>query len=276
MKIKKIQNSPVQTGVSCSDSKHSFESANKCLIIKKIRRFIPDYELLADLCCTALRLRAFTVSIRQYQRLGEFNPSTLIARFGSWNRACELVGLAPVKTIRPEHTELMANLAAVWRHLGRQPKLAEMTSRISKFSRHAYINRYGSWYKTLTEFEKWINTTPQSPPNIGGEHKSGGGGLKRDNTTPQSPPKLGGEQKSAAGFSSRYPGLRLRMEVLKRDRYKCRLCGRSPAQFHELWLEIDHIMPWSSGGKTEIGNMQTLCNECNRGKGDVEQLIMSN
>lgn len=246
MKIKKIQNSPVQTGVSCSDSKHSFESANKCLIIKKIRRFIPDYELLADLCCTALRLRAFTVSIRQYLRLGEFNPSTLIARFGSWNRACELVGLAPVKTIRPEHSELMANLAAVWRHLGRQPKLAEMTSRISKFSRHAYINRYGSWYKTLTEFEKWINTTPQSPPNIGGE------------------------QKSAAGFSSRYPGLRLRMEVLKRDRYKCRLCGRSPAQFNELWLEIDHIMPWSSGGKTEIGNLQTLCNECNRGKGDVE------
>ena len=252
--------------------------------IKKIRRFIPDYELLADLCCTALRLRAFTVSIRQYQRLGEFNPSTLIARFGSWNRACELVGLAQVKTIRPEHTELMANLAAVWRHLGRQPKLAEMTSRISKFSRHAYINRYGSWYKTLTEFEKWINTTPQSPPNIGGEHKSGGGGLKQDlllvtlrsntsNGKNKILPLTKGECPKDEGVgvnpTPRYPGLRLRMEVLKRDRYKCRLCGRSPAQFHELGLEIDHIKPWSSGGKTTPGNLQTLCNECNRGKGDL-------
>lgn len=225
------------------------------MLVKKIRRFIPDYELLADLCAAALRLHAFSVSIRQYKRLGEFNPSTLIARFGSWNRACELVGLAPVKTIRPEHTELMANLAAVWRHLGRQPRMAEMTSRISEFSRHAYINRYGSWYNTLTEFEKWIN---RALPLSKWEYPPGGGGLKQQ--------VIKGEN---SNVTSRYPGLRLRMEVLKRDRYKCRLCGRSPAEFAYLWLEIDHIKPWSQGGKTEIGNLQTLCNECNRGKGDL-------
>lgn len=261
------------------------------MLVKKIRRFIPDYELLADLCCTALRLRAFSVSIRQYKRLGEFNPSTIIARFGSWNRACELTGLRAVKTIRPSHTELMSNLAAVWNRLGRQPRMAEMTSRISEFSRHAYINCYGSWYNTLTEFEKWINTTPQFPPNIGGEQKPGGGGLKQDmllvtlrsntnngdkNCLNIELPDRGSGATNKKGKNSdvtpRYPGLRLRMEVLKRDRYKCRLCGRSPAEFAHLWLEIDHIKPWSCGGKTEIGNLQTLCNECNRGKGDLNSL----
>lgn len=242
---------------------------NKCLIIKKVRRFIPDYELLADLCCAALRLRAFSVSIRQYQRLGEFNPSTLIERFGSWNRACELAGLTPVKIIRPTPHELMENLAEVWKLLGRQPRLSDMTSRNSKFSRHAYINCFSSWYNTLTEFEKWINrynvtSVPRTAcPATDGDKK--GDPLLFS-------PLLRGRREAVgvcANYTPRYPGLRLRMEVLKRDRYKCKMCGRSPAQFPHLWLEVDHDIPWAEGGSTTLGNLQTLCNECNRGKGDL-------
>ena len=59
----------------------------------------------------------------------------------------------------------------------------------------------------------------------------------------------------------------LRYDVMKRDDFKCVLCGRS-AKKDGVSLEIDHIKPISKGGKTTISNLQTLCRECNRGKRD--------
>lgn len=60
--------------------------------------------------------------------------------------------------------------------------------------------------------------------------------------------------------------LKTRFEVLTRDRFKCVLCG---AVAQEVKLEIDHIVPVSKGGKTEMSNLRTLCFPCNRGKGDT-------
>lgn len=55
---------------------------------------------------------------------------------------------------------------------------------------------------------------------------------------------------------------KLRWEVLKRDGFKCVACGGNDR------LEIDHIVPISRGGRTEMSNLQTLCFPCNRGKSD--------
>lgn len=51
----------------------------------------------------------------------------------------------------------------------------------------------------------------------------------------------------------------LRQEIFKRDGYTCVNCGSTEKES----LEIDHIMPISKGGKTEPGNLQTLCRNCN-------------
>ena len=48
--------------------------------------------------------------------------------------------------------------------------------------------------------------------------------------------------------------------IFKRDGYKC-LCCRATDN-----LTIDHIIPVSLGGTTEIDNLQTLCMRCNRRK----------
>lgn len=56
----------------------------------------------------------------------------------------------------------------------------------------------------------------------------------------------------------------LRYDVLKRDNFRCRLCGRSARD--GVTLEVDHIIPLSRGGTSIFGNLQTLCKECNRGK----------
>ena len=56
---------------------------------------------------------------------------------------------------------------------------------------------------------------------------------------------------------------RLRHEVFKRDKYRCRECG---ATNKETTLEIDHIVPVAKGGTNDLSNLQTLCKACNRAK----------
>lgn len=55
-----------------------------------------------------------------------------------------------------------------------------------------------------------------------------------------------------------------RYDILRRDHYRCQICGRS--QSDGAKLEIDHIVPVSKGGKTVDENLQTLCHDCNQGK----------
>lgn len=59
---------------------------------------------------------------------------------------------------------------------------------------------------------------------------------------------------------------KLRYEVLKRDGFRCVLCGRGRED--GVKLEVDHIIPVSKGGRTTMSNLRTLCMDCNRGKGD--------
>lgn len=59
----------------------------------------------------------------------------------------------------------------------------------------------------------------------------------------------------------------LRYDVMKRDNFKCVLCGAS-AKAHQAILHVDHIIPVSKGGKTEMSNLRTLCDRCNLGKRD--------
>lgn len=78
-------------------------------------------------------------------------------------------------------------------------------------------------------------------------------------------------KKSAATSSqskpkpSRYMPAKVRISVLHRDGYKCVFCGRCAKQ--KVQLEVDHIVPFSQGGSNNICNLQTLCFDCNRGKG---------
>jgi hypothetical protein len=62
---------------------------------------------------------------------------------------------------------------------------------------------------------------------------------------------------------------RVRFEILQRDDFTCRACGRNPRK-HNVSLHVDHIVPISRGGKTEPKNLQTLCAECNLSKGTKE------
>ena len=58
----------------------------------------------------------------------------------------------------------------------------------------------------------------------------------------------------------------IRYRVLSRDGFRCQICGAR--QEDGVQLHVDHIIPVSKGGKTEMQNLRTLCDLCNLGKGD--------
>jgi 5-methylcytosine-specific restriction endonuclease McrA len=60
----------------------------------------------------------------------------------------------------------------------------------------------------------------------------------------------------------------LRYLILKRDGFRCCLCGKSATDENYVKLEVDHNVPVSKWGKTVEGNLRTVCRECNRGKSD--------
>ena len=68
--------------------------------------------------------------------------------------------------------------------------------------------------------------------------------------------------------ASRSLSLALRYRVLVRDKFRCVICGASPAKDGAVELHIDHIFPWSRGGQNTEENLRTLCLKCNIGKGD--------
>ena len=54
-----------------------------------------------------------------------------------------------------------------------------------------------------------------------------------------------------------------REAVFIRDDFTCRFCGQRGGR-----LNADHIKPFSKGGESTKDNLQTLCSDCNLGKGN--------
>lgn len=63
---------------------------------------------------------------------------------------------------------------------------------------------------------------------------------------------------------SRYISKTLKLQIDERDLGLCRYCGCIP----EI-KEYDHIIPYSSGGLTNISNLVLSCFDCNRDKSDA-------
>lgn len=72
------------------------------------------------------------------------------------------------------------------------------------------------------------------------------------------------EQKCREQGRTRYISPRLRFQILGRDKFTCRYCGRSAPS---VILHVDHRFPFSKGGANDLTNLVTSCSECNFGKG---------
>ena len=53
----------------------------------------------------------------------------------------------------------------------------------------------------------------------------------------------------------------LRKAVMRRDGWRCRYCGIKAKA-----IEVDHVQPWSKGGRDSMENLVTACRSCNQRK----------
>jgi len=201
-------------------------------------------EILVDLKRVASALNADTLSRESYQQHGSYAPTTVKKRFGSWNRALAAAGLRIVRVRNLPDDTLFDNLREVWITLGRQPRKAELRPPLSRYTFNPYARRFGSWLGALRTFT-------QLAEHDDGELRIETSGLL------------------ASGQGQRSPSLRLRFLVMRRDRFKCVLCGRSPALHPSITLHVDHVVAWANGGATELANLRTLCSQCNLGKSNL-------
>ncbi len=91
--------------------------------------------------------------------------------------------------------------------------------------------------------------------------------------TPKKPPKRSDGGKAAAPelrvvsrrrSEPRRPVREIREDLIRWQTMRCQGCGWRP--HHEDYLQVDHVMPRSKGGKDAMENYTLLCDPCNRRK----------
>ena len=198
-------------------------------------------DLLADLKRIAKEEQKVSQSI--YVKKGRYDCSTIIRRFGSWNKALKKAEITLVNEINISDERLYENLLNLWQRFGRQPRRSDLTSKYSEFSQSPYNRLFKTWSNALKSFVEYANS--------------------------QDKKVQGFPEKDSARRTGRDPSLRLRFKVMKRDNFSCRSCGVSPAKDSSVILNVDHIKAWANGGETVLENLQTLCSKCNVGKSNV-------
>lgn len=219
-------------------------------------RELTKNEMLKEIRSVAERLGQDSLSAEDFdQESSTMSVSTLRTKFGSWPEALKQAGMPQRKQgKRYSEEECFENMLLVWTHYGRQPQYAEMNSPPSTVGGKAYTVKWGTWMKAVHAFcayatsdNKQSSEPELSLPVVA---KTGCKSERKLDDADQHKIKLG-----------------LRYKILKRDDFKCVVCGRAPATTPGLALHVDHINPFSKGGKTVESNLRTTCSDCNLGKG---------
>ncbi|KAF0133244.1 MAG: hypothetical protein FD145_1389 [Candidatus Saganbacteria bacterium] len=235
---------------------------------------IPREKVLAELEKVASHFNYQEYSSDEFNKNSEISSGTVKNEFGSWYKALTILkdklrekglDLSPRKSrsnlLHPTEEQLFEEMDGIWKKLGHRPSSSEWKASSPKFSYGTYRYRFNGWTNACLKFI---------------EYKMGGSIIVEPNNNEivedNSSILSEGRTKSLKISYSRNIPLSMRIRVLDRDNFRCVFCGRSPTTDIGIKLHIDHITPFSKGGKTTIDNLQTLCQECNLGKSNKEYI----
>jgi len=204
--------------------------------------FMRSYErdsIVAELQRVAGVTGRRTVTMRDLREHARVCGRTVTKKFGTLGKANEAAGLVPRPIRRWTTEELLKVVTDLWvrtlEDRGRSPVFDDVRIYKLPLSADVIAKRFGTWKKAL------IAASDASDLQMPGQ------------------PQRTARRRSAISARTRFI-------VFKRDLYQCQICRRSGVE-----LELDHVRPVSLGGTDEIGNLQTLCVPCNRGKSDSMQ-----
>lgn len=168
------------------------------LSAKKVK--LTDAELLSSLegFAEEVDFRYFPTTEYDRWKTKIATSNTIVKRFGSWNKALRIIGIEGGHERRYTPEELIENLEVVWKELGYPPGKRRLSKYGLKISETPYKKIWGS-IKSACEF-------------IYRYHE---GKISREELLKDNIEKVNRDS---------IP-LKVRWEVLKRDNYKCAMCG---------------------------------------------------
>jgi hypothetical protein len=132
-------------------------------------------------------------------------------------------------------------MLTVWTHYGRAPKYAEMDKPLSQIASGAYESKFGTWGRAKQAFVDRVNSDESFPQ-------------------PAQPSTSRIDRTFSRGRSPAAFSLRLRWQVLTRDRLRCERPDVPPATRGSHRRVLPRL-------KTREDNLRTLCADRNIGKG---------
>jgi hypothetical protein len=211
--------------------------------------FVESYDregIISELRRVAKALGKDTLSRRDIDSHGRLSSGVVIKKFGSLRRALQEAELRPTRFMKGTDEELFAVLIQLWtltlEKFGRSPLRRELRDYEFPVSGDTYIRRFGSWKRALLAAAQSVSAEGSESVAV---------------------PETVTVKDQGSTEDRKSLSVRKRFFVFKRDRYRCRICGRSGVE-----LEVDHRIPVAQGGSDALDNLQTLCRDCNRGKRD--------
>lgn len=220
---------------------------------RQFARNMTDDDILKEIKRVATKLdKPVGLGISEFDQHSVISHATARKRFGSWRKTLEHAGLSAGRLgNRYTDEECFENLFNVWTYYGHPPKTTEMYQPPSKIGYVAYTRRWGTWIKAI---EAFVQRTEQDSDTLPQQDES----KKHLKKVVCASPKTSSNKRKIK--------LGIRYKVLKRDHFRCVLCGRSPATEQGCELHVDHVIPFSKGGKSTLDNLRSTCRECNLGK----------
>ncbi len=225
-------------------------------------KYLTNEEMLAELSRVSDHAPGGIVTRKFFDATAACHSEAIERRFGSWANGLAKAGLQRSHLGRRYSVEdYFENLLNVWTHYGRQPLLREMDEHPSQITAGGYEAKFGGWRRALREFVDRMNQGDTGAETLVADVGIEGTTADQENheqvvrSVAKAPMRAG-----ALGLSIRY-------KVLRRDSFRCSLCGRAPASTPGLELHVDHIVARARGGDNSPANLRTLCSQCNLGKG---------
>ncbi len=212
---------------------------------------LSDEELLESLRALAHEIGRDVLRTEDILVSGRLSAAVLRTRFGSIARAVEMAALRHASPVRKRsEAECHENLLALWWHHRRPPRAQDLDFPPSTMKKGPYTRLYGTWRRAQAAFAQRMKDDPAFRTAMTREAEAAAAKRAAKRVRPK-----------------REIRLSLRFKVLQRDRFRCVTCGNSPVRDAGCKLQVDHVVPFSRGGKTEPANLRTLCAHCNLGRG---------
>ena len=118
---------------------------------------ISDKDIIDEIKSVMKKLGKTSITIKEFDANAKINSSTVIRRLGKWNDVLKKVG-ADINNMFYSDEDLLSNIKDVWLKKGKQPSRRDMDNKgISRISSGSYLRHFGTWYKALESFIKYIS-----------------------------------------------------------------------------------------------------------------------